>query len=354
MNELFMMLFLTVSVKIVNSQLIPPARQIQQQQQQPPPTQQQQSGLGFSASVQQAKQQIHYLFAGEKPVKESIDKMEDYYMDIEEKDMRKLHPRMILRRPACKVLPDPQPGLVNPLLVAPTQKYRPLHRDERFFGEFAPPVSYQFVPQPEGSGVSGNLGTLPPLTESFNQPPGNINPNPNINNMNQNPYPNAYPNQNQNPNNINANANVYSTMIPVPFPVIQKETVYSPNPFYGYKDGEYNASSDYFQHIPTSTVNDYQQFATTTATATPTPYFPTQISQVSITPTRTVDNAEMMASMSAALASNSAIIASISYSLEIASLNSVWSAKEESLRSKLAQYSATATATTTAHRRWTW
>ena len=70
----------------------------------PPPAQQRaQAGLNFSASLQQAKDQIRYFIAGEKPIHASIDNLEDYYVYIKEKDMRKFHPRRKLRKP-CKVL----------------------------------------------------------------------------------------------------------------------------------------------------------------------------------------------------------------------------------------------------------
>ncbi len=182
-----------------------------------PPPQKAQQGLNFAASVQQAKDQMHYFFAGEKPVHDSIDKLEDYYVDIKEKDMRKLHPRIKLRRP-CKVLPDPQPGLVNPKLVAPIYRYKPLRRDERFYGKFAPPISYEMVP-PNGVNVNNMVvGSLPPVRRSYpgSGPEGVYPPV-------SGPAPNTFA-----------------------YPVIQKQTVYAPNPFYGYQ-GDYKAENDYFQ-----------------------------------------------------------------------------------------------------------
>ena len=55
-------------------------------------------------------------------------------MDIDEKNMKNLQPKKQLRRP-CKVLPDPQPGLVNPKLVAPVHRYKPLYTNEKFYGK---------------------------------------------------------------------------------------------------------------------------------------------------------------------------------------------------------------------------
>ena len=285
-----------------------------------PPPQRAQEGLDFASSVQQAKDQMRYFFAGEKPVHDSIDKLEDYYVDVKEKDMRKLHPKRKLRRP-CKVLPDPQPGLVNPKLVAPVHRYRPLRGDETFYGKFAPPISYEIVPANGNNMVVGSLPPMKrsyPLDDSVRQYPPAAGPAPN----------------------------------PFAYPVIQKQTVYNPNPFFGYKD-DYKAENDYFQK------GNQNEIVETSDPYRHSRHHHTKVITATITPTSwqsnlSVDYSMRMSSMSEELASNSAAMASISWSAKLASLSSQYAEKEASLRAKLSSMSATATATATKTKGWHW
>ena len=287
-----------------------------------PPHQRAQEGLNFVASVQQAKDQMRYFLAGEKPIHDSIDKLEDYYVDVKEKDMRKLHPRMKLRRP-CKVLPDPQPGLVNPKLVAPVHRYKPLRKDEKFYGKFAPPVSYEMVPLKDVNANDMVVGSLPPVRRSY---PG-LSP--------VRPYP---PAAGPVPN-------------PYAYPVIQKQTVYAPNPFFGYK-GDYKADKDYFQKDHRSEIveksdpyhrsrehHKYKKKRSFVSTATAT--------RTNWKSHLNTDYSQRISSMSAELASNSAAMISMSFSNKMVSMLSQFSKKEASLRSKLSSKSATMTATRT-------
>lgn len=282
----------------------------------PPHQQRAQTGLNFSDSVQQAKDQMRYFLAGQKPIHDSIDKLEDYYVNIKEKDMRKLHPRRKLRRP-CKVLPDPQPGLVNPKLVAPVHGFKPLRRDEQFYGKFASPVSYELNPINEVNANDMVVGSLPPVRRSY---PG-VGPHPPV----AGPAPNPYA-----------------------YPVIQKQTVYAPNPFFGYK-ADYKADNDYFQKDSRGEVRDpyhlsreRNSFPSTTTLAKPTSW-KSHLSS---------DYSQRVSSISSE-ASSSVAMLSKSFSLKIESMMSKFSEKEASLRSKLSSKSATRTATRT-NDKWHW
>lgn len=289
-----------------------------------PPQQRAQAGLNFAASVQQAKDQMRYFLAGEKPIHDSIDKLEDYYVDVKEKDMRKLHPRKKLGRP-CKVLPDPQPGLVNPKLVAPVHRYKPLRKDEKFYGKFAPPLSYEMLPLQDVTSNDMVAGSLPPVRRSY-PGLGPVGPNP----LAAGPVPNPYA-----------------------YPVIQKQTVYAPNPFFGYK-GDYRADNIYFRKdnqreiVETSDPyhrsrsresHKYKRNSNFASTAT--------FTGTSWKSHLNTDYSQRISSMSGELASNSAAIISMSFSNKMASVLSHFSKKEASLRSKLSSKSATITATKT-------
>lgn len=314
--------------------------------------------LGYKASMQQAKEQLRYFFASDKPIKASVDTLEDYYVDIDEKHMKNLHPRRKLKRP-CKVLPDPQPGLVNPMLVKPVHRYRPLYRNEKFYGKFAPPISFK-VRQQEAV-----VGSLPSMKQNYG--PAGMNNRVMYNDPNGYSYPGNNDRYNDRMNYIyNDQFNGYNNPPPVAYPVIQKETIYEPNPFYGYRKQEHNPSGDYFQKkpaYPTRTLrgenhdnyqhnynnnkhshnhnhhgrNNHHQrtnypsersFNTMTATAMPT------------------DMAAKLSSMSAALAANSASMLSASLNAKIASMSSAWARKEASLKAKLSTMSISATPTT--------
>lgn len=258
------------------------------------------AGLDYAGSVQQAKQQLRYFFAGTKPIKASLDTLENHYEDVVERGMdRDLEPMKRVRRPPCKVLPDPQPGLVNPLLIAPVHRYRPIRRNERFYGKFAPPISYEF-PKDENQMV---VGSIPPIKGQYGDAaPGGV-----------------------------------------PFPVIQKQTVYATNnPFYGYQSGD-GSESDYFQKPAPTRTRRYHSDPTAQPTVTPT--------LTSWQANLNTDYSLRMSSMSAALALNSAAMASMSWSVYAASLSSQWAVKEASLQAKLASYSATATST---RKGWHW
>lgn len=274
----------------------------------PPPRRE--GGLDFTNSVQQAKQQMQYFFAGSKPIKASIDHLENYYEDVKEKDMEYLEPMKRIRRPPCKVLPDPQPGLVNPLLVEPVHKFKPLRRNVRFFGKFAPPISYEY----QNDGNEMVVGSMPPIQRQYgDQAPGTV-----------------------------------------PFPVIQKQTVYDKNPFYGYQGG-YNAASDYFQKPkPTRTRSHFNGDNHDHMMRTSHPTIPSTITATVPTGWQTSLNTDYslrIASMSSALASKSAVIEAMSWSLVAASLSSQWAVREASLKAQLASYSATATST---RKGWHW
>lgn len=293
-----------------------------------PPTQSTQNGLSFSESVQQAKDQMRYFFAREKPVKDSIDKLENYYVDVKEKDMGKVYPRRRLRRP-CKVLPDPQPGLVNPKLIAPLYRYKPLRRDEKFYGKFAPPISYEMVP---ANGVEANnmvVGSLPPVSRSYPAAAPGLYPSAT------GPIPNLYA-----------------------YPVIQKKTVYAPNPFFDHKD-DYSAENDYFQNrdpneiVETSdsyprirdNINDnmqVNQFNTNPTVASAPSNWQANLNK---------DYSLRMSLLSAELASNSAAMASsMSWIMKMESMSSQFAQRESSLQAQILSMSATSTT----KRGWQW
>ena len=283
--------------------------------------QQPQNGLGFKESVKQAKTQMKYFLARNVPVKASLNTLEEYYIDHEERELP-LQPRYsgISRKP-CKVLPDPDPGLVNPRLVEPIHKYKPLYKNEKFYGKFAPPIKLEMMntdPPP----------ILPPMSKVY---------------VNQNENQNWNENNNQN-RNENRNQNQYQ------------------NPFYGYQGG-YDARNEYFQK-DTDTIRpkikvkhtlNFDPYPYTILTTTATE----ASSTFSINPTSWISNLSIdysvkLASMSSALKSNSAALASISFSVKMASMSSVFAQKEASLRSRISQYSATGTATATHRRGWHW
>lgn len=296
-----------------------------------PPTQSSRNGLNFSESVQQAKDQMRYFFAREKPVNDSIDKLENYYADVKEKDMGKVYPRRRLRRP-CKVLPDPQPGLVNPKLIAPLYRYKPLRRDEKFYGKFAPPISYEMAPS---NGVDANnmvVGTLPPVSRSYPAAAPELN------------SPTAGPIQN-----------------PYAYPVIQKQTVYAPNPFFDHKD-DYNAENDYFHNRdPNEIVETGDSYQRSRDNINDN----VQVNQFNTNPNAAIapsnwqanlnnDYSQRMSLLSAELASNSAAMASMSWIMKMASMSSQFAQREASLQAQILSMSAASTAISTTKGGWQW
>lgn len=290
----------------------------------PPPR-----GLGFQESVSQARRQFRSFYAQSIPVKESISNMEEYYIDLEEEGLRNRPQANNLTRKPCKVLPDPQPGLVNPKLVDPVYKYHPIYKNEKFFGEFAPPVKLEYPTRP--------MNPNRPINRNYADYQYRINPNNPANNLNYPNYPNnQYANNPKYPNNYNYNQNNYN----------QNQ---NSNPFNGYQ-GQYSANSEYFE------AETFTPTAVSETTITRTASLNTSI--ISITSWQSqlsVDYSLRMASLSSALVANSAALSSMSVSAELMSMSMVWAAKEASLNSKWAAYAATATPTITATRHsWHW
>ena len=271
----------------------------------PPPR-----GLGFKGSVSQAKRQLLSFYAHDIPVKESISKMEDYYNDLEEENLRgRPHVNRLMRKP-CKVLPDPQPGLVNHKLVDPIFKYHPINKQEKFFGEFAPPIKYEYINRPP------NPQQLPVYRPYPNYP--------------SNQYPRPRPRYPRHPQGGYPRA----------------------DPFNGYR-AKYQAKNEYFE---TETFSPPRVTETDLSEITPTKTAPYSVSTLTINTSSwqsqlSVDYSLRMASLSSAIVANSAILSSMSVSAKLVSKSLVWASKEASLRSKLASYSATATKT---RHNWHW
>lgn len=278
----------------------------------PPPR-----GLGYQASVSQAKRQLSSFYARDIPVRESISKMEDYYINLEEDGLKNEPHINKLKRKPCKVLPDPQPGLVNSKLVEPVYKYHPIYKNEKFFGEFARPVKFEYV-----------IRSNPPNNQM-------------IHNYQNNQYPNyQYPNNqypsNQYPNNQYRN-NQYPNNIYTPTP----QYITANNPFNGYR-GQYSANSEYFEtetFVPPE-VSEITPTSTNTAS-----FNVSTINNASWQSQLSVDYSARLASFSSLLVANSAAISSMSANANLMSISMVWASKEASLKSKLAAYSATATTT---------
>lgn len=301
----------------------------------PPPR-----GLGFQESVSQARRQFRSFYAQSIPVKESISNMEEYYIDLEEEGLRNRPQANNLTRKPCKVLPDPQPGLVNPKLIDPVYKYHPIYKNEKFFGEFAPPVKFEYPTRP--------MDQNSPINRNYVDYQYRINPNNPANNLNYPNYPNNqyannpnYPNNynyNYNPNNYNQNQNSNPN-----------NCNQNSNPFNGYQ-GQYSANSEYFE------AETFTPPAVSATTITRTASFNTSIINITSWQSQlSVDYSLRMASLSSALVANSAALSSMSVSAELMSMSMVWAAKEASLNSKWAAYAATATATITATRHsWHW
>ena len=229
----------------------------------PPPLPQQRphQPLNFQQSVAQAKDELKHFFARDKPVHDSINNIQEYYEGIKERDMRDLKPRRRLARP-CKVLPDPNPVLVNTRLTEPTQLYHPLRKSEEFFGKFAPPVSLGKEALLDSPSVAAqvnvdqrNYGNPVYVNGAFTNQPSNAdrrnyaNPLTNQPNYNQayiNPIANN-PSQNQ---LIPAQQQQFvpqpppQQIVQVPMFMTQRETVYlTPTP----------VSPDFDPYDPTST-----------------------------------------------------------------------------------------------------
>ncbi len=128
------LIIITVMMALMVSAQWPPQPQSQPQ---PMPKPQR---LNFQQTVTQAKDELKHFLARDRPVTDSIHNMEEYYSGIKEEEMLELKPRIQLRRP-CKVLPDPEPALVNTRLTEPTQVFHPLRKNEEFYGQFAPPLT---------------------------------------------------------------------------------------------------------------------------------------------------------------------------------------------------------------------
>lgn len=285
----------------------------------PPP-----NGLGFNDSVQQAKQQLKYFFVRDKPVEASLANLEDYYVDIDEKNMKNLHPKKQLRRP-CKVLPDPQPGLVNPKLVAPVHSYKPLYTNEKFYGKFAPPMKLNYFPAERAgeidSWTNNNQGRgrfLSTLKQKFQK----------------NDADNSLQNDNTGPsvmytkgnemvagnlrNRDDSRENYFRSKIDYGADLSLKNQNQTYN--------RINHRKSDFQH-PTTTWKE--NLAT--------------------------DYAQRLSSMSAALMSNSIALQSMQLSATIDLMKSQWAQKEASLRGRLSSYSATSTTTYGNKRKgWPW
>lgn len=243
------------------------------------------NGLDYNASVEQAKRQMKYFLARDVPVKASLNTLEDYYIDHEERDLPLQSRYMETVRRPCKVLPDPDPGLVNRRLVEPVHRYRPLFKSEKFYGKFALPIKYEISKD------------RPPIVGA------------------------------------------------APLPPISR--VYNSNPFDGYQ-GNYDASNEYFQteieYFSSKITNSYAYTEPYVITETFSPTKTSSINPTSWVSNLSIDYSLRLASMSSVLSSNSAAMASMSFSVKIASMSSVFAQKEASLRSKLCQHSATATA----------
>jgi hypothetical protein len=105
-----------------------------------------QQGLGYRDSVQQAKNDLKRFWATSIPVSDTVDNIANYYENVPmpaEAEARSIRRRRRLLRKPCKILPDPDPGMVNPMLLLPTARYLALNADEQFYGQFAPPVRIQ-------------------------------------------------------------------------------------------------------------------------------------------------------------------------------------------------------------------
>ena len=334
-----------------------------------PPQPQPGAPLNFQQSMAQAKDELKHFLARDKPVTDSISNIQEYYVGIKERNMRNLRPRRQLRRP-CKVLPDPQPALVNTRLVAPTQRFHPLRRNEEYFGEFAPPVtlSGQALADTEhfgdrravyannanagvGRPVYDNYGPRPvydnfnprPVYDNYGQRPvyDNYNPRPNypvVANPGPNPvaYQNAYQNQAQNPFQVQNNLiPPQQHIVQVPMFMTQKETVYlNPTPPVenNYGDPYHHEAGGFLNVQPTPTSKQNGFMAGLGNWMMPT-----------ATPTMTnVNTAALMASLSAMQSSMSAQSASLSSASAMAYFSSIaasLSAREASLS---AQMTATA------------
>lgn len=260
------------------------------------------TGLDFNGSVEQAKRQMKAFLARDIPVKASLNTLENYYIDHEERELP-LPPRYSNLRKPCKVLPDPDPGLVNPRLVEPVHRYRPLFRHEKFYGKFAPPIKYEIINNNSNNGQAMiGAAPLPPVSRVYKQSQ------------------------------------------------VQKYR----NPFYGYQ-GNYDASKEYFQYNPpiSTVIDDEEDESSVSSSAVdtdptqPQPYPQPYPYTSTVTPPSNLSADQRLASLSSALNSNSAALASMSFSVKMASMSSVFAEKEASLRAKLAEYSATATATKT-------
>ena len=295
----------------------------------PPPR-----GLGFQESVNQAKRQLKTFYARDiPPVKASISNLDDYYHDIEEKELQSRPHRFKLARKPCKVLPDPEPGLVNPKLVDPVHKFHPIHKNEKFYGEFAPPVKVDYPGRPGFAPVP-----LTPARAVVVNDPNVRYPVPAYQAANaQNPYP--YPRYLQYP---------APNPLPDPYPEYPKYKKKKRNdPFDGYR-GRHRADKDYYQtEIIDERLSNWITPTTTYNLSTVSVNTASWQSQLS------EDYSKRLASMSSALYANSAALSSMSVSAKWAARSMSWASKEASLRSKMAEYSATATAKPT-RKSWRW
>ena len=283
------------------------------------------SGLGLNDSIQQAKQQLKYFFARDKPVKASLANLEDYYVDIDEKNMKNLQPKKQLRRP-CKVLPDPQPGLVNPKLVAPVHRYKPLYTNEKFYGKFAPPMKLNYFSAERAreidSWTNNNQGRgqfLSTLKQKF---------------------------QKNHADNSLQNDNTDSSVI------YTKDDDMAA----AYLENRNDSRENYFRFKIDSGADlglKNQNQAYNRINHRKPHYFqhPTTTWKENLA----TDYAQRLSSMSAALISNSIALQSMQLSATIEALKSQWAQKEASLRGRLSSYSAASTTTNgNARNGWPW
>ena len=122
--------------------------------------------------------------------------------------------------------------------------------------------------------------------------------------------------------------------VPVPYPVIKKQTVYAPNPFYGYQQGEYKPDAEI---VESSDPYHRSRGLSTIITATPTSWK----SQLNSAYSQRISSMSIDASMMSA-----------SFSAQMQLMKSKFSVKEASLRSKLSSKSATRTTTWRRHDDW--
>lgn len=320
--------------------------------------------LSFRDSIAQAKDELKHFFARDRPVTDSIANIQDYYEGVKGRNTRDLRPRRQLRRP-CKVLPDPEPGLVNPLLVEPTHVYHPLMPNEEFYGKFAPPVKID-KQGPVDQGYPGRPGLAPPsrytaplaanyrrnkYNEPLPPPPAYANGNdlnhPLVHSNFNRPLPMAVANYAAKPNtppavnNNNLPANSIQAIPPqkeivqVPLFMTQKETVFlappTPLPTTFFGNGNEDELDPYHQQLPptptaTEKTGFFANFGNWIA--------PTNPPQ----PTATVDSAALLSSISALKASMSAQSAAASSASVMAYFSSVaasLSAREAALSAQV-------------------